>query len=131
MAWLIVLEQIVFTLLIGVLVIVDQAALEAEEVVEPVGVGAELFLVPEMPLANQRSTVAIVLQQLRQRASGRGQTLLAGGTARRAERHLDAESLLIAAADERGAGRRTVRRHVEVGQPRTVLRQAVDIRRLD
>src|SRR5262245_56965260 len=100
MARLIVLEQIVFALLVGVLIVVDQPALEAEEVVKAVGVWAELFLVSEMPLADQRRSVAVVLEQLRQRAPGRRQPLLAGGTSRRAERHLDPVSLLISAADE-------------------------------
>jgi hypothetical protein len=67
-----VLEQIVIAGTVGVLVVVDQTALEAEEIVEAVGVGTELRLVAQVPLADKAGAVAVVLEQLRQRAAGRG-----------------------------------------------------------
>jgi hypothetical protein len=49
---LIVLVEIVTPVAVGVLVVVDEPALEPVEVVEPVGVGAEFRLVTQMPLAD-------------------------------------------------------------------------------
>src|SRR4030095_16469429 len=93
-------------------------------------VRTELRLVPEVPLPNQRRAVAIVLEQLRQRAAGRAQPLLlrdVGGT----DGILDARSLLVAAADQHRARRRTIRRGIEVGEPRAVSGKAVEKWRLD
>ena len=49
----VVLEEVVLPVAVGVLVVVDQPALEPVEVVEPVGVRAELRLVAEVPLADE------------------------------------------------------------------------------
>src|SRR5688572_3970764 len=78
MGWLIVLEQIVFPLLVGMLVVVDEATLEAEEVVEPMRAGAELLPISQVPLADERRTIAVVLQKLRQRTPRRRQPLVTG-----------------------------------------------------
>ena len=93
----VVFEQVVLAVLVSVLVVVDQAALETKEVVEAMRPGAELLLVTEVPLANERGAVAVVLQQLRQRVAGRSQALVTGAT-RGAERHLDAHALLVTAS---------------------------------
>ena len=128
---LLVLEQVGPAGAVGVLVVVDVAALEAEEEVVAVRVGAVLGLVAEVPLAEERRGVAGVLQQLRQRAAGGGQPLFRGG-GDAAERRLDREALLIAPGDESGPGRAAHRAvGVEVGQLHAVSRQAVDVRRLD
>ena len=66
----VVFEQIGLSFAGGVLVVVGETALEAEEVIEAVGAGTELRLVAQVPLAHQRGGVAVVLQQLRQRPSG-------------------------------------------------------------
>jgi hypothetical protein len=55
---LIVLEEVVLSVAVGVLPVVDQAALEPEEVVEAVRVRAELRLVAEVPLADEAGGVA-------------------------------------------------------------------------
>jgi hypothetical protein len=125
-----VLEQIVIAARISVLVVVDEPALEAEEVIEPVTVGTELRLVAQVPLANESRAITVVLQQLWKGAARRSQPLVLRG-ARGAERILNAISLLVAAADEHRPRRRAVRRGVEVGQPHPVLREAVDVGRLD
>jgi len=125
-----VLEQIVLTRPVGVLVVIDQAALESEEVVEPMGVGAELRLVAQMPLADETGAIAVVLEQLRQGAASRRQPLILSHACG-AERVLDPRSLLIAAADQHRSRRRAVRCGVEVGQPGAILRKAVDVGRLD
>ena len=127
---LVVLEQVVLAGLIGVLVVVDEPALEAEEVIEPMAIGTELRLVAQVPLADEPGAVAVVLQQLRQCAACGAQPLVGRPTCG-TKRILDPVSLLIAAADEHGARRRTIRRGVEVGQPRAGLGEAVDARRLD
>src|SRR5678809_873644 len=130
MCRLVILEQIVITARIGVLVIIDESALESEEGVEPVGNWAVLLLVAQVPLADERRPIAVVLQELRQRAAGRAQSLLARGP-RGTKRHLDPHPLLIAPRYQRRSCGRAARRGIEISEPRAVLREAVDIRRLD
>ena len=86
------------------------AALEPEEVVEPVRVRAELRLVAEVPLADEAGGVAVVLEQLRQRTAGRGQADSLPGAPAFLSGSLERDALLIAAADQRRARRRAGRR---------------------
>src|SRR5213078_3471265 len=97
-----ILEEVRLAISAGVHVVVDESALESEEVVEPVRVRALCGRVPEMPLADERGRVAVVLQQLRQRSAGGDQPAFAAGPGAR-QRRLDRVALLIAAGDEAGA----------------------------
>ena len=126
-----VLEEVGPAGAVGVLVVVDVAALEAEEEVVAVRVGAVLLLVAEMPLAEERRGVAGVLQQLRQRVAGSRQSLFRGrGDA--AEGRLDRGALLVPTGHEPGTRRAADRAvGIEVGELHPVLCQAVDVRRLD
>src|SRR5215207_8021641 len=64
---LLVLEQIVPDRRVaprGVLIVVDEGALEAEEVLEAVRLRTELLLPAEMPFSDERRRVAALLQEL-------------------------------------------------------------------
>ena len=116
----------------GVLVVVDEAALEPEELVEAMGVRAVLRLPPEMPFPDEGGVVAGAFEQPRQRRRGRGEPALRILLRPDAERRLERVALLVAAADQAGARRRAGGAvGVEVGEPDAVPRQAVDVRRLD
>src|SRR4051812_10759585 len=108
------------------LVVIDEAALEPEKVIEAVRIRAELRLVAKMPLADQSGRVPVVLEELRQRIPGRREPGLAGRGFRSPESSLEPEPLLVAARDQRRACRRALWRRIEVGQPHAVAGQAVD-----
>jgi hypothetical protein len=117
----------------GAVEVAVRAAEEAEELVEAALLRVELRGGAEVPLADQPGGVAGGLQtvgQRRLRCRQAGAALLAllplapGGV------EFVAEALLVAAGQQAGAGRRTVRaRDVAVGEPRPGLGQRVEVRR--
>jgi hypothetical protein len=125
-----VLEEVGLSVGADVMIKVDITAQRAERMVEAVRLRAELGLVAEVPLADEAGGVAVVFQEPRQRAAVGGQAELerAAGAA---ERGLDAHALLVAAGDERGARRRTLRHRVKVREPHALAREAVDVGRAD
>ena len=109
---------------------IDEAAQEAEKVVESVRVRAELWFVAQVPLPDESRSVAVVLQQLGQRVARRGKSLFERGP-HAAERPLEPYALLVSSGDEGGTSWRAKGSRIEVRQLYAILREAIDVWRPD
>ena len=109
---------------------IDEAAQEAEKVVESVCVRTELRFVAQVPLPDESRAVAVVLQQPGQRMTRRGKSLFECGP-HAAERALEPYALLVSSGDEGGTSWRAQGSRIEVRQPHAILRKAIDVGRPD
>ena len=111
---------------------IDEAALEAEEVVEPVLDRAEGGLPSQVPFPDQRRCISRVLHELRERAAGHGEAALVICGPLHAQRVFETHALLVTTGDQAGA-RRCARGRVgvEIREADTVAREPIEIRRSD
>jgi hypothetical protein len=115
--------------------VIHAAAVNAEELVEPVAVGRELRHEAEVPLADERGAIPGALEQGRERRMARREAELGRSAFRRAPSHrpleLRPEALRVPTGHERDAGRRARRRGgVRVREANARGDQSVDVWRL-
>ena len=114
---------------------IDVARQKTPEIVEAVAVGMELGLEAKMPFADEGGRIPLVLQELRQRTSGRREADIEASGRRGGvclERTLEPQALLVAARDQRRPRGRAHRRvRVELCQPDAFAREPIEIGCLD
>src|SRR4029078_11101372 len=93
-------ERIRFAIAIRVLVVVGEAALEAEEIPETMRAWTDFATISKMPFSDERRGVSVVAEEAWKRGARRRQTAKSIYAASAVERSFDGEALLIAAGDE-------------------------------
>ena len=104
--------------------VVDGAAQDAEELVEPVAVGTELRLPAEMPLPDERRVVAVRFEQRCDRRMLRRQSDVRRGARFQRLLQADGQPLRVPAGDVRAARRRADRRRRVVARELEALPRA-------